>query len=187
MSQPMPEPLPHDPVQQPPAADADAQAEADANFRALAHQMAALDQAGRNGAHWFFWVAGLSMVNSIIAHVGGNIHFVVGLGVMLIVDGVANNAAQQQPDRAAILKGIALGIDVLAALVVALFGWLARNRFLGVYLIGMVLYLLDGLIFFAFRSWMSVAFHGFALYWMWNGFTAFRHVRRIEQALQHGG
>ena len=33
----------------------------------------------RSGARWFYWVAGLSLVNTAAAFAGGHIHFVVGL------------------------------------------------------------------------------------------------------------
>jgi hypothetical protein len=129
----------------------------------LAIQMQVLDQRGRSGAGWFYWVAGLSLVNSAIAHFGGGLFFVVGLGITLVVDTAATEFAQQQPNLATALKTMAIGFDVFIVLVVIGFGWLAQRRFLAIYAIGMFLYLLDGLLFLLFQDFLSVAFHAFAL------------------------
>src|SRR5574340_77246 len=40
-----------------------------------------------NGANWFYWIAGLSVVNSVIVLFGGAWYFLVGLGATQFVDG----------------------------------------------------------------------------------------------------
>ena len=40
----------------------------------------------KSGASWFFWIAGLSIINSIILLAGGQWNFIVGLGVTQIID-----------------------------------------------------------------------------------------------------
>ena len=146
----------------------------------IAAAIVALEQGGQRGANWFFWVGGLSLVNSAIILSGGNTFFVIGLGVTLLADFVANGFAQQKPDIAMVVKGVAFGFDVFVALVVALFGWLSRKRIIPVFAIGMVLYLLDGLIFLLFQDWLSIAFHAFALFGMWKGIGAYRNLGRLE-------
>lgn len=57
-------PLPADPE----SADPEPEIAEDASdgLQALAAKICSLEQSGRSGANWFFWVAGLSLVNSII-------------------------------------------------------------------------------------------------------------------------
>src|SRR5437588_12623571 len=55
---------------------------------ALARQQE-LEAHMRRGANWFFWIAGLSVVNAVISLAEGNRHFVVGLGITEIINGVA--------------------------------------------------------------------------------------------------
>ena len=62
----------------------------------------------RSGARWFYWVAGLSLVNTAAAFAGGHVHFMVGLGITQVVDAVAHRAG-----AAATLP--ALVIDVMIA------------------------------------------------------------------------
>jgi hypothetical protein len=41
------------------------------------------------GASWFLWVAGLSMVNSVLSLSGTGFRFIFGLGIAQIVDALA--------------------------------------------------------------------------------------------------
>ena len=43
--------------------------------------MVEIERSMRNGANWVYWIAGLSMVNSIVAAFGSELNFVVGVGV----------------------------------------------------------------------------------------------------------
>jgi hypothetical protein len=153
-------------------------------LQAVRAELAQLHARGTSGAGWFFWIAALSMINSIILLSGGDRHFVVGLGVTSIADGVARAVADQNPEVAGVAKGIAFGFTVFVAVVVCLFGWLSRRPILPIFVVGMILYLLDGLIYVAFGDWMSVGFHAFVLFGMWNGFNAYRQMKAMKAALE---
>src|SRR5436190_1149977 len=75
----------------------------------------------KRGANWFFWIAALSLVNTIITLSGGTTRFVVGLGVTDIVAGVAKEFGN---------SGIVVSIvvNLVAAGVFAGFGLLARTN-----------------------------------------------------------
>src|SRR5437773_10090698 len=148
--------------------------------RSTASEMLALHMQGRKGANWFYWVAGLSLVNSAVILGGGSIFFVIGLGVTLMADSLAAAISQHHPEAVWIVKGVALAFDVFVAAVLVGFGWLSARRYLALFGVGMALYLVDGLIFLLFQDWLSVAFHGYALFWMWSGFQAFRKLRVLE-------
>lgn len=150
----------------------------------LRAELAQLDARGAAGASWFFWIAALSLVNSVILLSGGDRHFVVGLGVTMIADVVAKAIAEENPDIAGTAKGIAFAFDLLVAAVVCGFGWLSRRGILPVFALGMFLYLLDGLIYVLVGEWMSVGFHAFVLFSMWSGFTAYRQMKAIKLDLQ---
>jgi hypothetical protein len=181
-----PEPLPKgdEVVSAAPQSESQEADEIDPKARALEAKILSLRQRSLNGANWFYWVAGLSVVNSLIVALGGQIQFVVGLGITLAVDALCFVIGQRNPDLAAVTKIFALGFAVFVALLVCGFGWLARRHYLVPFAIGMFLYLLDGLIFLFFQDWLPVAFHAFALYSMWLGFTASRELLRIERNLQ---
>jgi hypothetical protein len=150
-----------------------------ADVHAYIEKLASFERSGRSGAKWFYWIAGMSLLNSAILLFGGETFFVIGLGITLFADAFAQGAASEMPAQAQLFKGVALGFDVIVAAVVVMFGWLAGKRYLVVYALGMVLYLLDGLIFVWLQDWMSAGFHAFALFWMWTGLRAFRQQRAL--------
>jgi len=155
--------------------------------RSSVAEMLTLYMQGRRGANWFYWVAGLSLVNSAVILGGGSIFFVIGLGITLVADGLAAAISQHHPETVWVVKGIALAFDVFVAAILAGFGWLSGRRYLAMFGVGMAFYLLDGLIFLLFQDWLSVAFHGYALFCMWSGFQAFRKLRVLETTVQESG
>ena len=161
-----------------------AEAVAEDPLQALRTELAQLHARGTSGAGWFFWIAALSLINSVILLSGGDTHFVVGLGVTLIADVVASGIAAQNPEIAGVAKGIAFGFDVFVAAIVCLFGWLSRRPILPIFALGMVLYLLDGLIYLLAEQWLSVGFHVFVLLGMWSGFTAYRQMKALKAQLE---
>lgn len=130
--------------------------------QSLEGQVRLLLQQGANGANWFYWIAGLSLLNSVIMLVGGHIVFVVGLAVTGIFDQMAMVIAQQTPEAALLAKGAAFAWAVIVALFVAAIGKLAGRRYMPVYAVGMGLYLVDGLLFLVLGAWLSAAFHALA-------------------------
>ena len=150
----------------------------------LRAQLAQLHARGTSGAGWFYWIAALSLVNSVILLGGGDRHFVVGLGVTLVADSIAKAVADQNPDVATVAKGIAFGFDLFVAAILCLFGWLSRRPILPIFVVGMVLYLLDGLIYLLVGDWMSVGFHAFVLFGMWSGFSAYREMKKMKAVLE---
>ncbi|MDZ4684066.1 MAG: hypothetical protein SH850_03190 [Planctomycetaceae bacterium] len=167
-----------------PADDTEApEVEVAANEDVLAAGLAQLDQRGRSGADWFFWIAALSLVNTAITHSGGDRHFIVGMGVTQIVDGIASIIAKENPEAQTVIVGVAIAFSVFCSGVAAVVGYLSRNRWQVIFGLGMFVYLLDGLLFVLVQDWMSAGFHGFALFCMWSGFSAFRQLAAIEQQL----
>ncbi len=150
-------------------------------------EMWSLHTQGRKGANWFYWVAGLSMVNTAIILLGGSIYFIVGLGVTMAADILATLIAQDHPNAAWLVKGVALAFDIFVALMLAAIGWLSGRRYQAVFVVGMVLYLLDGLILLWGEEWLSGGFHAYVLVCMWSGFQAFRKLRALEVTIQDSG
>ena len=148
---------------------------------ALTEQIGNLFERGRNGAAWFYWVAGLSAINAVIALAGGNGGFALGLGVTTIANAILVGAAGGDERVGAMIVAIVFNVIVLG--MVILCGWLSQKRILPVFGLGMLLYFFDGLLFLPFGDFMSIAIHAFALFSMWNGFSAYRQLNALERQL----
>ncbi len=116
-----------------------------------------------SGASWFWWIAGLSIVNSIMIHSGSDRNFVIGLGFTLLADAIFLS-----------IKPIAFAIDAVALAVFFGFGYLSRRGQLWAFVTGIVFYAVDAVIYVLGQDWMSVAFHGLALFYMIRGAKTLR-------------
>jgi hypothetical protein len=156
-----------DPAPAPKEASEPAPAESlDPELRQLQSQLHDLQDRGKNGANWFYWVAALSLVNSFCAMGGINRRFVFGLGVTQAVDDAFGGA------RAFVFSLIIAGL-------MALFGYLSNKRMTAFFVLGMVLYSFDGLLLVLHQHYFHAAFHAFVLFQMWQGVMAYRQLSKI--------
>lgn len=123
----------------------------------------------RSGASWFYWIAGLSAINSAILFFNGSINFVFGLGATQLVDGYA----YAYSDYYGILS-IVLGfsIDALLAGLFVYLGVMANRCRRWAFIAVMVLYALDSIVFIVFTDFIGIAAHLFALFFIFNAFRA---------------
>ncbi len=135
----------------------------------------------RKGINWFFWIGGLSLINTIIQLGGGTWTFIVGLGSSQFIDGVANALIQEYyPGYATILRLAAIAIDIGLAGIFVVAGLLGRKQYRWAVIIGMVLYFLDALLFIWFGDWLGIAFHALALFSLFAGVRAMSKVKQLS-------
>jgi len=133
----------------------------------------AVQQRLKGAASWFYWIAALSLINSIIVTAGGNWHFIIGMGVTTVVDEVAKQAG-----GIGLVAGLV--INVFVAAVCAAFGVLGNRRQAWALWVGMALYTFDGLLLLLFQDWLSVAFHAYALFQIFKGVGAIKELGALE-------
>jgi hypothetical protein len=134
----------------------------------------------KSGANWFFWIAGLSVVNSVIYLLDARLSFIVGLGMTQIVDAFASVFSEELPEGLALFRVLALVINLAIVALFTGFGLLARRGKRWAFMVGMGLYFLDGIIFLWVSDWFAAIFHAIALYGLFRGYLACRELRRIE-------
>lgn len=134
------------------------------------------------GANWFYWIAGLSIITSLIAFFGGGLQFVFSLGITQIIDGIAAGASEALGGSSA-AKVVALVLDLVITGIFVLFGYLSNQKQLWAYIIGAIVFLLDGLLSLAFGDIISVLAHGFVLFFLIRGFMAGRELIELEKAM----
>lgn len=154
--------------------------ETDAQQQAAEAQWMQLEAKMRHGANWYYWIAGLSVINSAILLSEGATQFLAGLGVTQFANAIALHLSKQSPDNAIIFKAIAGVFTLMVAAVVLAFGYGSSRRSSTIFLIGMLLYTIDGLIYILFEDWLSIAFHVFVLTRLFSGFQACRQLNAAE-------
>ena len=123
----------------------------------------------RSGARWFYWIAGLSIVNSLLFITGAKLTFLVGLGVADAANSIAQTTSK---DGSGLV--IALVFDVLVASGFVGLAYMAEKAVQWAFVVGLIVYGLDAVLLVWAADWPSVAFHGLALYFIYRGFQACR-------------
>jgi len=129
----------------------------------------------KRGANWFYWIAGLSVVNSLAFIGGAQLHFLGGLGLTELADAVI--AASINEGAPTAIKAVSIIFDLVAVTGFALAGYYANKFVRTAFLIGIIIYGLDTLIVLALGAYFMAAFHAFALYSLINGYIACRQMK----------
>jgi len=139
-----------------------------------------LDNKIRNRVNWFFWIAGLSLLNTIIYLSGSTITFVIGLGATQIVDGIMSALAEILGQGGIIVRLIGFAIDIGIAGIFVVFGVLGRKRIRWPIIVGIVIYVLDGIVLLLFRDFLGAAFHAWALFGIVGSLKSIKELEILE-------
>jgi hypothetical protein len=138
----------------------------------------------RNGASWFYWIAGLSAINSLIWRFGGGWTFLAGLAFTQIVDGVLSTLGQELGGSGGIAAAVvAVTTSLIVSGIFAVFGYLAHQGNAWTFYVGMAIYVLDALLFLVFGDLLSFGFHLFALFGLYRGLRALAKLRTLTQGV----
>jgi hypothetical protein len=145
------------------------------------------------GANWFFWIAGLSMLNSILGLLKIDLHFTLGLWATQFFDAWGARIGGPGPVFALIFDVTAVGLLMVV-------GILARQGQGWIFVLGLGLYLLDTLLLLGWAVpvlrqgatpeelraiVLSSAVHGYAIYRMFRGWHACQTIDMLAQAAQN--
>lgn len=134
----------------------------------------ALSAGIKRSANWFYWIAGLSVVNTLSALSGSNWRFVLGLGITQLADATARDLGSSG-------RFVALIIDGMAAAFFILMGKFANERQKWAFVLGMIAFGLDTGFSLLFQDWIGAAFHAYVLYVIYRGFALLSKLAVLEQ------
>ena len=131
----------------------------------------------KSGVSWLYWIAALSLVNSVATLVGANFHFFIGLGITDVIDAFGMGFGNGGKVMAFVLDLVAAGILVILGVFANKYhGWAA--------LVGIALLALDAVIvaLAALASgegsiWISFGFHVWAIVMIFRGYQASRALK----------
>ncbi len=133
-----------------------------------------------DGARWYYWIAALSIVNTIISYFKGDVSFIIGLGITQIGDGLV---AKEIGDASTITPIIGWIIIIVPTIFYFLMGFFAIQKKSWAFITGMIFYFIDALIFLMGPDYFSIAFHAYALYRIFNGLKACKQFNNLNQQL----
>jgi hypothetical protein len=124
----------------------------------------------RHGADWFFWLAILSVINSLVVFYYQTPNSPVALGITQWLDGTsaAFNGSMTAGE---------LLTNILVAGVLAAFGFMARRGSDLAFVVGIFLYVIDAMLIIGLRDFFGFGVHLIALFFIVKGLLASRHIR----------
>ncbi len=136
----------------------------------------------KSGANWFTAIAALSLVNSMMFGLKINFFFAFGLGLTQLTDGIINLIAQrlvETSSRGQTVLFIGLGLDIAAAAIFLLLGHFAKQERKWAFIVGMLLYLGDGLLCVWIQNYIGFVVHVFVLYSLFRGYQAIDPLEKV--------
>ena len=122
-----------------------------------------------HAADWFFWIAVLSAINSLIVYFYQTPNTPIALGLTQWVDGT--NGFNAPMSIAALAK------DLLIAVAFAMFGLLARRGSDVAFIVGIFLYVIDSFLMLGMKDFFGFGIHLLVLFFLIKGLLASRHIR----------
>lgn len=123
-----------------------------------------------HGADWFFWIAVISLINSLIVYYYQTPNTPLALGISRWLDGTTSGF------NASMSMG-GLLTNILIALVLAMFGLMARRGSDTTFVLGIFLYVIDSFLVIGLRDFFGFGVHLIALFFLVKGLLASRHIR----------
>lgn len=129
------------------------------------NNMALAARLTQQGGNWFYWIAGLSVVNAILLLTHSPVGLMFGLGATDLVTAIGSGIGG---------AGLAVALAVTAVLagIIALFGVFASRGARWAFLVGMAVYALDALVSLWLGQYLGAAVHAYALFRIFQGFQA---------------
>jgi len=112
---------------------------------------------------WFMTIGLLSILNTVIVAFNWKVHFIFGLAYTQIIDGVLYSLLGG-------FKIIGILISSLFSGLFILFWYYAKAYKNWAYIIGLVIYGLDLILFVFYNDWLSTGFHVFAFIFILTGY-----------------
>ncbi|CAN5730806.1 hypothetical protein BH24ACI3_BH24ACI3_06930 [soil metagenome] len=122
----------------------------------------------RRGADWFFWVASLGVINTLLVTFSGMADMIFGLGATRAVD------EYFRAGTLAPVSIVGLPFNLAIAGMFAALGYFARKGNDRIFVLGIFLYVIDAVITVGFRDFFGFGFHLVALFFLAKGLLASR-------------
>jgi hypothetical protein len=128
---------------------------------------------------WFYWIAALTLINTIVALCGSNWGFVLGLTITQLIDAVVVTVVPQEFSLVA--KLAACAVDLVGVGLFVFLGVMACRKQTWPFAVGVTLYGLDTLLTLFSFSIVSIGIHGWALFSLFMGMRAAQEWKKLGQ------
>ncbi len=129
----------------------------------------------------FFWIAGLSLLNTILIMAGFEWGFSCGLGITLLIDVMSLVIFEETGGTSVIFSTVALVVNLGIAWLFVKFGMWTSQRRQKALLVGIVLYSLDTILFLVATDFIGAGFHALILCTLISGHMAGKKLDELQK------
>jgi len=128
----------------------------------------------KNGASWFYWIAGMSILNEIFYQTHTGWIFAIGLGITQVTNVIFQN------------NGVSFVATLILSGIFVFFGKMAHQGYRWAFITGMIFYILDAILFIMVKDYIGLGLHGLAIVGIYRGLRLHKQLIEINnnQALK---
>ncbi|WP_068471602.1 hypothetical protein [Saccharicrinis aurantiacus] len=131
----------------------------------------------KSAASWFFWIAGLTLMNSIYQYLDCGQIFIFGVGLNQIIEAALYESSE--------VKSILFLIpSILTSGIFVLIGVKARKKIKGAFLAGLIIYSIDSLLYLSVGGYLSFGLHCFVLFMVYKTLEASKLMTKEQVVKQ---
>ena len=134
-----------------------------------------LEERRNKGASWFYWIVGLTLINTIILQSGWDFNFWLGATVSVFADAFAAASGS------ASARILSLGFDVIVIGFYAMCGVMSYRGASWAFILGLVFFALDTILLVLLLQPIGILIHGWALYCIFSGLMANNNLQRLQR------
>lgn len=135
----------------------------------------ALEEQRNKGAGWFYWIVGLTIINTIIMQTGMDWSFSLGATATLFAEALAREFDSSSAHV------VALVFDVLVIAFYAMCGVMGSRGATWAFILGLIAFSLDSLLALVGFQIIGILIHGYALFCIFNGMMACVNLNRLKR------
>ena len=134
-----------------------------------------IDEDVRKAAHWFYWKAALTVINSILIMAGVYWQFFLGLTIPQFLHGILIGVSQLEPSaNVSPFQGVIFVISLIGSGLTVFFGYKAGQAKKWAIILGIIIFAFDGLLYLLTVSIFGILIHAYAIYSLSKGYSGCR-------------
>ena len=125
--------------------------------------------------NWWYWIAGITIVNTVLLFSHSTWGFAIGTGITDVVYGFTT----VYPGF--LVPGVVIEIMIVG--LIGLWGYLCQRGMLWAFWVGLILYGVDTVLEVLMKQWIGAAFHAYAIYSIYQGVVAINLLKKLDKAV----
>lgn len=137
-----------------------------------ATETVSIDEDIKRNSYWFHWKAGFTLINSILILAGIDWQFFIGLTIPQFLHGFLIGITELEPDANLVpFHLVVFLVALIGSGLTSFFGYKAGQGKKWAFILGIVIFAFDGILYLLTLSVFGILIHGYAIYLLSKGYS----------------